>query len=107
MPYVEERSLAHQVCLRKRSICTSDWKEPNSAVCSGPPELLLVSERSGRARFVIRKKVVAGKRSTVLAPDGGSGQRIEKEVCEPSIITSLKSASKEKEFCSCVKDRVI
>ena len=35
---------------------TADWKESRSAVCSGPPELLLVSERSGRARFVIRKK---------------------------------------------------
>ena len=69
-------------------ICTSDCRleKPSSAICSGPPELLLVSERSGRVRFVIRKKVVAGKRSTVLAPDGGSGQRIEREVCEPSII---------------------
>ena len=31
---------------------------------------------------LIRKEVVASWRSAVLAPDGGSGQRIEKEVCE-------------------------
>ena len=38
-------------------------------------------------------------------PDGGSGQRTEKEVCEPSIIISLKSASKENfatESCSLI-----
>ena len=88
MPYVENRAWPIR-SVKKNEVfvrLTANWKEPSSAVCSGPPELLLVSERSGRARFLIRKKVVAGKRSTVLVPDGGSGQRIEKEVCEPSII---------------------
>ena len=62
LPYVEhsveEQSLAHQVCLKNEVFVrlTADWTEPSSAVCSGPPELLLVSVGSGRARFVIRKK---------------------------------------------------
>ena len=32
------------------------WEELSSAVCSGPPELPFVSERSGRARFFNKKK---------------------------------------------------
>ena len=57
--YVEEQSLAHQVCLRS-IFMSADWfwEELSSAVCSGPPELPFVSERSGRARFFNKKKEV-------------------------------------------------
>ena len=57
LPYVEEQSLAHQVCLRS-IFMSADWfwEELSSAVCSGPPELPFVSERSGRARFFNKKK---------------------------------------------------